>query len=119
MVLTEEMLSGLARDVAGGTAVEYGGEAIELAPPWPRRTMVELVAEQAGVPAERLLERDAITALAARHAIAVRPEMTAGRPAGALLQARVEPCLVQTTFFPHFPVELTPTARHHAHEPSV
>src|SRR5436305_3029656 len=58
MVLTEEMLSGLAREVTGGTVAEYGGEAIDLAPPWPRRTMVELVAEQAGVPAERLLERE-------------------------------------------------------------
>src|SRR5213076_1655401 len=45
MVLTEEMLSSLARDVTGQTAVEYGGHMIELAPPWPRRPMIELVAE--------------------------------------------------------------------------
>ncbi|TMA34200.1 MAG: lysine--tRNA ligase, partial [Deltaproteobacteria bacterium] len=117
MVLTEEMLSGLARDVTGGTAVEYGGEAIELAPPWPRRTMVELVAEQAGVPAERLLERDAIAALAARHAIAVRPEMSAGHLLGALFEVLVEPGLVQPTFVTQFPVELSPLARRNDHDP--
>src|SRR3989475_3594065 len=77
MVLTEEMISGLAREVTGGTTVQFGGETIDLAPPWPRRTMLELVAEQAGVPADRLLERDAVAALAAQHAIAVAPEMTA------------------------------------------
>src|SRR3989442_8597251 len=35
MVLTEEMISGLAREVAGGTTVQFGGEGIDLAPPWP------------------------------------------------------------------------------------
>ena len=117
MVLTEEMLSGLAREVTGGTVAEYGGEAIDLAPPWPRRTMVELVAEQAGVPAERLLERDAAAALAARHALAVRPEMTAGHLLGALFEALVEPGLVQPTFVTQFPVELSPLARRNDRDP--
>jgi len=117
MVLTEEMISGLAREVTDGTAVEFGGETIDLAPPWPRRTMVELVAEQAGVPAERLLERDAVAALAARHAIAVRPEMTAGHLLGALFEALVEPGLVQPTFVTQFPVELSPLARRNDDDP--
>src|SRR5947199_367426 len=117
MFLTEVMLSGLTREVTGGTVAEYGGEAIDLAPPWPRRTMVELVAEQAGVPAERLLERDAAAALAARHALAVRPEMTAGHLLGALFEALVEPGLVQPTFVTQFPVELSPLARRNDRDP--
>src|SRR5207253_1296172 len=55
MALTEEMLVGLAHEVAGGTTLAYGGETIDLARPWPRRTMAELVSEHTSVPAERVL----------------------------------------------------------------
>jgi lysyl-tRNA synthetase class 2 len=50
MDLTEEMVGGLVRELTGGTRVEYGGETIDLAGPWPRRTMAELVAEHARIP---------------------------------------------------------------------
>src|SRR5881296_2624145 len=98
MVLTEEMLSSLARDVTGQTAVECGGHTIELAPPWPRRPMIELVAEKADVPADRLLDRDAVAAVASRRGIAVGPDASAGHLLGALFEALVEPTLVQPTF---------------------
>ena len=53
MDLTEEMLVGVAREVAGGVQLSYRGHEIDLTPPWPRRTMVDLVAEHTGVAAER------------------------------------------------------------------
>ena len=117
MVLTEEMLSSLARDVAGQTAVEYGGHTIELAPPWPRRPMIELVAEKADVPADRLLDRDAVAAVASRRGIAVGPDASAGHLLGALFEALVEPTLVQPTFVTRFPVELSPLARRNDGDP--
>jgi len=117
MVLTEELLSSLARDVIGQTAVEYGGHTIELAPPWPRRTMVELVAAKADVPADHLLERAAVAALAARHGIAVDADASAGHLLGALFEALVEPTLVQPTFVTRFPVELSPLARRNDRDP--
>ena len=43
MALTEELVAGAARHVAGGTSVEYQGASIDLAPPWRRVTMAELV----------------------------------------------------------------------------
>ena len=117
MVLTEEMLSSLARDVTGQTAVEYGGHTIELAPPWPRRPMIELVAEKADVPADRLLDRDAVAAVASRRGIAVGPDASAGHLLGALFEALVEPTLVQPTFVTRFPVELSPLARRNDGDP--
>jgi len=117
MVLTEEMLSSLARDVTGQTAVEYGGHTIELAPPWPRRPMIELVAEKADVPADRLLDRDAVAAVASRRGIAVGPDASAGHLLGALFEALVEPTLLQPTFVTRFPVELSPLARRNDGDP--
>ncbi len=117
MALTEEMLSGVAREVTGGTRVEYGGEAIELRPPWPRRTMAELVAERAGLPADRALDPGALADLAARHGITVPSPRTPGHLLGALFEQLVEPHLVQPIFVTQFPVELSPLARRNPRDP--
>jgi lysyl-tRNA synthetase class 2 len=117
MALSEEMLAGLAREVTGGTRVEYGGDTIELAPPWPRRTMAELVSEHAGVPAERALDPVALTECAARRGIAVPARATAGQLLGVLFEAVVEPLLVQPIFVTQFPVELSPLARRNDRDP--
>src|SRR2546428_6458374 len=87
MALTEEMLVGLAHEVAGGTTLQYGGEAIDLARPWPRRTMAELVSEYASVPAERPLERQLLAPLAASRRVTVHPNATAGHLPPAVLGA--------------------------------
>jgi lysyl-tRNA synthetase class 2 len=125
MTLTEELLVSLARDVGGGTTLEYRGQRLDLTPPWPRRTMLELVAERTGVAAEGLLDAAVLARLAAQHGIgAPGPgEFPAppARPSGALLVALfehlVEPELVQPTFVCQFPVEVSPLARRNAQDP--
>src|SRR5439155_254970 len=117
MALTEEMLVGLAHEVAGGTTLQYGGEAIDLARPWPRRTMAELVSEHASVPAERVLERELLASLAASRGITVHPNATAGHLLAAVFEAVVEPHLVQPIFVTQFPIELSPLARRSDRDP--
>ena len=117
MALTEEMLVGLAREVTGGTTLQYGADTIDLVPPWPRRTMVELVGEHAGVPAEHALERERLATLAASRGITIHPNATAGHLLAALFEAVVQPQLVQPIFVTQFPVELSPLARRSAHDP--
>ena len=117
MALTEEMLVGLAHEVAGGTTLQYGGEAIDLARPWPRRTMAELVSEHASVPAERVLERELLAPFAASRGITVHPNATAGHLLAAVFEAVVEPHLVQPIFVTQFPIELSPLARRSDRDP--
>ena len=117
MALTEEMLVGLAHEVAGGTTLQYDGEAIDLARPWPRRTMAELVSEYASVPAERVLERELLAPLAASRGITVHPNATAGHLLAAVFEAVVEPHLVQPIFVTQFPLELSPLARRNDRDP--
>jgi lysyl-tRNA synthetase, class II len=49
MDLTEALIAGAATDVLGTTRIRYGEREIELAAPWPRRTMAELVLEHTGI----------------------------------------------------------------------
>jgi lysyl-tRNA synthetase class 2 len=117
MALTEEMLVGLVREITGGTAVEFRGRPIDLTPPWPRRTLVELVAGWSGVPAARLFEGETIGALAERTGSVERSGMTPGELLHAVYEHAIEPGIANPTFVCQFPVEVSPLARRNDDDP--
>jgi lysyl-tRNA synthetase, class II len=47
MALTEELFRELAREVAGGETISYGGQQVSLAAPWPRIPMKDAIATAA------------------------------------------------------------------------
>src|SRR5215469_14076214 len=49
MSLTEALVGRVARKVCSGGKIGYGGTEIDLAPPWPRRGMAELVEAATGI----------------------------------------------------------------------
>jgi lysyl-tRNA synthetase, class II len=117
MDLTEEMLVGLARDVGGTLQYRWRDMDIDLTPPWPRRSMVELVAEQAGESPDRLLEPAVIAAVAERSGAVERPGMSPGELLGLCFERLVEPGLIQPSFVTQFPVETSPLARRNDRDP--
>jgi lysyl-tRNA synthetase class 2 len=117
MDLTEEMLVGAARSVTGGLELTYGDLRVDLTPPWPRRTMLDLVAERAGMDPAGLLEADAIRGLAERTGGIERRGMAPGDLLGLCFERLVEPELVQPTFVCQFPIELSPLARRNDADP--
>ncbi len=117
MDLTEEMLVAVAEQVTGGLELTYGDLAIDLTPPWPRRSMAELVAERAEVPVDRLLDGETIRDLARASGGIERASMTVGDLLGVLFERLVEPHLVQPTFVCQFPVEMSPLARRNDRDP--
>ena len=117
MDLTEEMLVGAACAVAGGLQVRWRDMDIDLTPPWPRRSMAELVAARAGLSPDRVLEADVIGGLAERTGGVERPGMSPGELLGVCYERLVEPDLVQPTFVTQFPVALSPLARRNDADP--
>src|SRR5262245_39195859 len=115
MDLTEQLLVGLAREMLGTLALQYRGHDIDLTPPWPRRTMVDLVAEHAKVEAAGLLDGSTLRDLAARHGTAT--DGSPGELVVRLFEHLVEPALVQPTFVCQFPVEVSPLARRNDRDP--
>jgi lysyl-tRNA synthetase, class II len=112
MALTEEMLVGVVREVTGGTRVTFRDAEIDLAPPWPRRTMVELVAGKTGVAPDVLLDDPgALRGLVERTGGLERPTQTTGELLVTLYERLVEPELVQPVFVCQFPIEVSPLAR--------
>jgi lysyl-tRNA synthetase class 2 len=43
MALTEELFVELAREVCGGARITYGGQEVDLSPPWPRLALKEAI----------------------------------------------------------------------------
>ncbi|MBV9554558.1 MAG: lysine--tRNA ligase [Alphaproteobacteria bacterium] len=110
MRLTEGLLGHLAQAVTGGTTISYGGTTIDLAAPWPRRSMAELVEQATGID---FLALDA--AGARKAASALGATLGAGAGWGHSLESafalRVEDSLLQPTHVTGFPRDISPLAK--------
>ncbi|HMV65916.1 MAG TPA: lysine--tRNA ligase [Myxococcota bacterium] len=125
VALTEELLSGLVRDLLGGTDVVWGERTLSFATPFRRADMDELIAEQTaplGLPREALRDVDAMTSFwRARH-----PDRsgdgddlptTVGRWWERLFETFVEATLLNPTFVTGFPAEISPLSRRRDDDP--
>jgi lysyl-tRNA synthetase class 2 len=111
MDLAEKLIVEAAKEVLGGTTATFGERQIELASPWPRKTMAELVREQTGVDFLAISD-DATARDAARRLGADCPASAGwGRALEAAFSACVEDKLVQPIHVTGFPREISPLAK--------
>ncbi|MDD9994683.1 MAG: lysine--tRNA ligase, partial [Dehalococcoidia bacterium] len=119
MVMVEEMVDFIARQVLGRTQVEFDGHEIDLSPPWPRLSLRQQLIERAGVD---FLECADFDSLAARMEVlgldASRQTSWAGL-LDKLVSDAVEPALIQPTFLVDYPLEMSPLAKKHRQDPRV
>jgi lysyl-tRNA synthetase class 2 len=120
MELTEQLLAHVCQQVCGSTAITYQGTAIDLAPPWRRATMHELVEQATGLDFNTFASRDeAAAAMAARGLEVPALADSVGRLLVEAFEQRVEDTLVQPTFVLDYPVENSPLARAHRSKPGM
>ena len=119
MALTEQIVAHVAEAATGGLKISYGGTEIDLTPPWPRRSMAELVLEATGV--DFLAIADAAAARdAARHlGVAIAGNENWGQALEAVFGARVEDRLIQPTHVTGFPRDISPLAKADPNDPRL
>ncbi len=121
MDIAEGILSGAAKEILGTYEVEWMGEKINLAPGWPRLTMVEAVKKYAGVDFDAI--SDDAEAVAAAKAIGVEladaAEPTWGNALYACFDQKVEEHLIQPTFITMYPVEVSPLTKRSPEDPRL
>jgi lysyl-tRNA synthetase class 2 len=119
MRLTEELITSVAETVLRSLRINYGGTAIDLSPPWPRRGMAELVQSATGV--DFLAFADAETAR--REAAALGAALTRSENWGQALEAafaaRVEDTLIQPIHVTGFPRDISPLAKAERTDPRL
>ncbi len=119
MDLAENLIVAAAKEVLGGTLATFGDKTIELAAPWPRKSMAELVRAETGVDFLDIAD-DATARDAARRLGADCPEKAGwGRALEAAFSARVEDKLVQPTHVTGFPREISPLAKADRKDPRL
>src|SRR6185437_2262490 len=111
MALTEFLITEIARDVLGATRLSYGGREIDLAGPWLRKSMAELVRDKTGVDFLGISDDAAARQAARRLGAELADSAGWGRALEAAFAHRVEHDLIQPTHVTGFPREISPLAK--------
>ncbi|MBV9017943.1 MAG: hypothetical protein JO058_20010, partial [Alphaproteobacteria bacterium] len=111
MTLTEQIVAHVAEAAAGGLHLSYGGVQIELTPPWPRRSMADLVREHAGVDFLAIEDAAAARDAAKRLGCALQGTENWGQALEAAFAAHVEDKLIQPIHVTGFPRDISPLAK--------
>ncbi|HEX78453.1 MAG TPA: lysine--tRNA ligase [Dehalococcoidia bacterium] len=119
MRMVETMVSAIAQEVLGTTQVSFGEVTIELAPPWPRKSLREEIEERCGL--DFLAYEDPASLRRAMLEIGVEVEETASPShlVDKLISSLVEPNLMQPTFLLDYPVEMSPLAKRTPYNPRL
>jgi lysyl-tRNA synthetase, class II len=109
----ERLVAFVAQRVLGTTTIERDGQSIDLAPPWRRVTLRDVIRERTGIDIAARPSREKLAA-----AMDSEPDEAEGwgKLVDGLLSKQVEPELVQPTFVLDYPVELSPFAKRHRSE---
>ncbi len=115
MKLVEEMISEIARTVAGSAVITYAGKQIDLTPPWRRISMFDAIREYTGKDL-RGKDEQALRGIANELQVEVEPGLGIGAIIDEIFGAKVEHQLIQPTFITDYPVEMSPLAKKHRSE---
>ncbi|MEN9644943.1 MAG: lysyl-tRNA synthetase [Actinomycetota bacterium] len=120
--ITETLITQAAIDATGTSVVtvfrpDGGTEEIDLAQPWRRARMIDLVQEATGVAVHPSQPVDDLRALAAKHGVSVHPRWGSGKIIEELFEHAAEHTLIAPTFVTGHPVEISPLARVDRNDP--
>lgn len=111
MELTENLIHRIALQVLGTSRITFQGETIDLTPPWPRETMVEVVRKYAGVDFHRIPDAAAAYRAAADAGLELPKGLTRGEILNEFFEAFCEEQLRQPIFVKDYPIEVSPLAK--------
>jgi lysyl-tRNA synthetase, class II len=119
MLLTEELVSGLAQQVIGKTRIPYGDREVDLTPPWPKISVLDALVEYAGLKVDELEDRNKVFIKAVQMGLEVNKEDSLGKLWMMIFDEVVEDKLWGPVFIHQYPVEVSPLARRNNEDPTV
>ncbi len=125
MRMTEELLTGIAREATGGLEVAFGEHQLSFAAPYRRLSLRSAAAEAASdrlgraVTEADLRDREAAASVARTLGLDIAKAHGAGKIATLIFEALWEERLVQPTFVYDFPTEVSPLSKQKADDPDT
>ena len=118
MTLAENMIAHLAQSICGTMEVSYGDKVLDFTPPWPRKTMTDLILTHTGVDFSEMTAAEAYTAA---KALDVHPKKTDpwGNVVEMVFGEKAEHHLVQPTHVIDLPKDISPLSKVHRTNPRL
>lgn len=113
MDLTEQLVAELAESICGSTTVTYGDRELNLAAPWRRAPLAELLSEQIGVEVDVRTPVEVLRTLCDQHDTPWKESYGSGKLLLELYEKTVEHTLWDPTFVIDYPKEVSPLSRVH------
>ncbi len=99
MEITEQLVSETAQKVLGTMKVQFGGQEIDLTPPWNRIQIRQGLIDQAGIDINQYPDAESLAAVMQEKGIAFKPDVSRGKLINTLLETYLEPIMIQPTFY--------------------
>jgi lysyl-tRNA synthetase class 2 len=126
MSMSEEMLSAVAKDVAGTTKLPWGETTVSFDAPFRRLSLRQAGAERAAaqlglsdLTGDSLRDRATAEKVAKALHLEVKPAHGAGKIATTIFEGLWEKDLVQPTFVYDFPTEVSPLSKQKTDDPDT
>ena len=111
MDLTENLIHESARRVLGKGEVLFQGENFDLAPPWPRLTMIDVVDKYAGVDFSKISDDAGAREAARRAGLELKDERRWGEILNLFFENYCEKQLRGPLFIKDYPLDISPLAK--------
>lgn len=119
MWITENLIFQIAERVLGSGKITFQGKELDLTPPWPRESMIEVVRKYSGVDFSTIPDDQAAFEAARKAGL----ELDKGLPWGEILymffEEFCEEQLLSPIFVTGFPVEVSPLAKKMPEDPRL
>jgi lysyl-tRNA synthetase class 2 len=114
MNLTEDLISGMVKDITGDYEIDFGDLTLNFKPPWHRVTMEDAVSQTmdrdfSSMNIEEI--KEVITSNELEFEDESEPKR--GELLAIIFEGLVEKDLIQPTFITDFPIEISPLAKKH------
>ena len=116
MQLVEELVEYLAVELTGSTILKIDERELDVARPWRRATMVELIEEAIGTTLSLDTPIDELRAVAADHEVPVKDSYGPGKLILEIYEKTTESSLWGPVYVTDYPVEVSPLSREHRSE---
>ncbi len=119
MSLAERLVEYLAIELTGSSTITYDGREVNLAAPWRRATLIELIKEHAGVDVSLDTPLDELRALCDRFGVEHKPSYGPGKLILEIYEKTTEAKLWGPIFVTEYPKEVSPLSREHRDQPGM
>jgi lysyl-tRNA synthetase class 2 len=119
MSLTEALVTECARECIGGTTVDVEGATVDLAAPWPRRPMLDLIEEHSGQRVHPSMPVAELERVLDDLGVDRKPGWDGGQLVLELYEKLVEPKITDPVFVCDYPRSVSPLARAHRDDPAL